>query len=130
VLSQDQEIRLELLAYCAARTVDAVRRTGAGPRGLRHADELARTVGLDMAAWWAPTKASYLARVPKARILEAVREGVSEKDAVGIAGLKKEAMVEHAERLLAGKGWLPDVLRPSTAAFSPSSSIAPATAAD
>ena len=26
-------------------------------------------------------------------------------------GLKKEAMTEQAERLLAGKGWLPDVLR-------------------
>jgi ParB family transcriptional regulator, chromosome partitioning protein len=124
VLSQDQETRLELLAYCAARTVDAVRRTGAGQRGLRHADELARTVGLDMAAWWAPTRTSYLGRVPKARILEAVREGVSEKDAASIVGLKKDAMVEHAERLLAGKTWLPEVLRPATVASDPSSAVA------
>jgi ParB family chromosome partitioning protein len=130
VLAQDQETRLALLAYCAARTVDAVRRVGAGPRGLRHADELARTVELDMAAWWAPTKASYLGRVPKARILEAVREGASAKDAESIAGLKKDAMVEHAERLLAGKSWLPEVLQPPTVASRPTSDMTAMMAAD
>jgi hypothetical protein len=31
--------------------------------------------------------------------------------AASIAGLKKDAMVEHAERLLAGTGWLPALLR-------------------
>ena len=40
-----------------------------------------------------------------------VSDGVSEKDARSIDGLKKEAMAEQAERLLAGKGGLPDVLR-------------------
>jgi ParB family chromosome partitioning protein len=64
-----------------------------------------------MAAWWQPTAERYLGRVPKARILEAVREGVSERDAEEIAGLKKDAMILHAERLLAGAGWLPEVLR-------------------
>ena len=64
-----------------------------------------------MAEWWAPTGASYLAHVPKARILEAVREGGSDKDAEAIAGLKKAAMATEAERLLAGSRWLPEVLR-------------------
>jgi ParB family chromosome partitioning protein len=64
-----------------------------------------------MAAWWQPTAERYLGRVPKARILEAVREGVSEQEAANIAGLKKDAMILHAERLLAGTGWLPEVLR-------------------
>lgn len=44
-------------------------------------------------------------------ILEAVREGVSERDAADLEGLKKDAMIEHAERLLAGTRWLPEVLR-------------------
>ena len=77
-----------------------------------------------MARWWKPTRELYLGRVSKDRILEAVREGVSEKDARDIAGLKKDAMITQAERLLSGKGWLPEALRaqgaePSTTATFP-----------
>jgi ParB family transcriptional regulator, chromosome partitioning protein len=112
LMAQAPETRLSLLAYGAARTLDAVRRGWEGrTHGLRHAGQLARALGLDMAEWWAPTGASYLAHVPKARILEAVREGVSDKDAEAIAGLKKAAMVAEAERLLEGRRWLPEVLR-------------------
>ena len=75
---------------------------GSATRGARHAGELALTVGLDMAEWWAPTRESYFAHVSKALILEAVRDGVSEKDADALAGLKKDPMIEHAERLLSG----------------------------
>lgn len=112
--TQDASTRLELLAYCIARTVDAVRQPNGRRRALAHADQLATAVALDMAAWWEAMGERYLARVPKARILEAVREGVSERDAENMAGLKKDAMVLHAERLLAGKGWLPEVLRTPT----------------
>jgi ParB family transcriptional regulator, chromosome partitioning protein len=109
IVGQDAETLLALLAYGAARTIDAVHRSW--ERGSRHADALALIVGLDMAQWWAPTRESYFAHVSKSHILEAVREGVSEKDADSLAGLKKDAMIEHAERLLAGKRWLPRVLR-------------------
>jgi ParB family chromosome partitioning protein len=114
VVDQDTETLLALLAYCAARTVDAVQRSWERrSRGLRHVEELALIVGLDMAEWWAPTRESYLSHVSKTLILEAVREGVSEKDADTLAGLKKDPMIEHAERLLSGKRWLPAVLRHS-----------------
>lgn len=112
IVAQDAETRLTLLAYCAARTVDAVHQSwGQRRRELRHADQLTLAVGLDMADWWAPTRESYLAHVPKSRILEAVREGASEKDADDLDGLKKDAMIEYAERLLVGTRWLPEVLR-------------------
>lgn len=111
IVGQSKAARLSLLAYCVARTVNAVRQPNSRPRALAHADRLAEAVALDMAAWWQPTRSSYLERASKARILEAVREGVSERDADNIAGLKKDALVEHAERLLAGKGWLPEILR-------------------
>jgi hypothetical protein len=39
-----------------------------------------------MADWWEPTRESYLAHVPKARLLEAVREGVLEEAAARLAG--------------------------------------------
>jgi ParB family chromosome partitioning protein len=115
---QDAETRLALLAYCAARTVDAVQRSWEQrSRAQHHAEQLSRAVALDMAAWWAVTRESYLAHVPKALILEAVREGVSQRDADGLTGLKKDAMIEHAERLLAGRGWLPEVLRSEAGAM-------------
>lgn len=81
------------------------------PRALVHADRLAAAVELDMAAHWAPTVDGYLGRVTKARILEAVREGVSDEAAKRVAGLKKQAMAEAAEQLQAGTGWLPTDLR-------------------
>jgi ParB family chromosome partitioning protein len=63
------------------------------------------------AAGWIPTVDNYLGRVPKARILEAVREAKGEASAQLIDHLKKPEMAKEAERLLAGAGWLPEPLR-------------------
>ena len=75
------------------------------------ADRLAEAVGLDMTGYWSATVASYLGRVTKARIGEAVREAVSDEAAERIGGMKKPDMASEAEALLAGKGWLPSLLR-------------------
>lgn len=126
VAGLDHDSRMDLLAYETARTVNGVQvASDRRPRALAHADALAHAVGLDMAVWWAPTVDGYLGRVTKARILEAVREDVSAEAAERIAGLKKPAMAEEAERLLAGSRWLPAVLRMSgpVAAASPSASL-------
>jgi ParB family chromosome partitioning protein len=64
-----------------------------------------------VAAGWKPTVDSYLGRVPKARILEAVREAKGEQSAQLIDHLKKAEMAKEAERLLGGTGWLPEPLR-------------------
>jgi ParB family transcriptional regulator, chromosome partitioning protein len=81
-------------------------------RRLAHADTLARAVKLDMAAaGWSPTVDNYLGRVPKARILEAVREAKGDAAAQLIDHLKKPDMAREAERLLAKTGWLPEPLR-------------------
>ena len=50
-------------------------------------------------------------RVTKARIGEAVREAVSDDAAERIGGMKKPEMASEAEGLLAGKAWLPCLLR-------------------
>ena len=63
------------------------------------------------AAGWRPTVDNYLGRVPKARILEAVREAKGEQSAQLIDHLKKADMAKEAERLLDGTGWLPEPLR-------------------
>ena len=49
--------------------------------------------------------------MPKARILEAVREAKGEPSAQLIDHLKKPDMAKEAERLLEGTGWLPEPLR-------------------
>jgi ParB family chromosome partitioning protein len=82
------------------------------PDALAHGDQLARAVNLDMAAaGWKPTIDTYLGRVPKLRILEAVREAKGEQSAQRIDHLKKHEMAKEAERLLDGTGWLPEPLR-------------------
>jgi ParB family chromosome partitioning protein len=81
-------------------------------RRLVGANRLARAVGLDMVeAGWKPTVDNYLGRVPKRRILEAVREGAGEQAAQLINHLKKGDMAKEAARLLADTGWLPAPLR-------------------
>ena len=105
--------REALFAHCVAMSVNAVhdpyqRR----PRAIAHADVLAGTVGLDMAkAGWTATGDTYLGRVTKARILEAVREAKGGDAADRIAAMKKAEMVIAAEDLLGGSSWLPDPLR-------------------
>ncbi|MDW4500321.1 ParB N-terminal domain-containing protein [Sulfitobacter sp. D35] len=109
----DSTSREALFAHCVALSVNAVRDPyNRRPRAMAHADVLAVTLALDMsAAGWSATGDSYLARVTKARILEAVREAKGDEAAERIAGLKKPEMVTAAEELLAGTGWLPEPLR-------------------
>ena len=109
----DSDSRDALFAHCVAMTVNAVQEPHyRKPRQIAHADVLASTLGLDMVkAGWTPTADSYLGRVTKAQILAAVREAKGDKDADRIAGFKKPDMVEAAEELLAGTGWLPEPLR-------------------
>ena len=109
----DSDSRDALFAHCVAMTVNAVQEPHhRKPRQIAHADVLASTLGLDMVkAGWTPTADSYLGRVTKAQILAAVREAKGDKDADRIAGFKKPDMVEAAEELLAGTGWLPQPLR-------------------
>ena len=120
LVSLDGTEQAALFAHCAALGVNALYEKPNGTtiteHGIRQrldeADRLARAVDLDMAeAGWKPTVENYLGRVPKARILAAVREGAGDRAADLIAHLKKGDMAKEAERLLVDTGWLPEPLR-------------------
>jgi ParB family chromosome partitioning protein len=83
------------------------------------ADKLADAVSLDMTGYWRPTVRTYLGRITKARILEAVREAVSDEAADRMAQMKKQDMAEAAGQLLAGTGWLPPLMRTPRTALEP-----------
>ena len=114
----DDVSRASLLAHCVALSINAVYEKAA-PYGqsaitarLAHADRLAQAVKLDMIeAQWQPTVANYFGRVPKSRILEAVREAKGEAAVQLIEHLKKDEMAREAERLLHNSRWLPEPLR-------------------
>ena len=109
----DHDSRQALFAHCVGLSVNAVHESwNRRPRALAHADRLAQVLDLDMvAAGWTPTVDTYLGRVTKGRIVQAVREAKGERAAQLIEPLKKGDMADKAQALLAGSGWLPEPLR-------------------
>lgn len=109
---QDVPALLALLAVCVARKADAGGKDWTTEAGARTTQaRAAAAAGLDMREWWGATRDSYFDRVTKAHILDAVREGAGAEAARRIDGMKKEGMAANAEAALAGKGWLPKLLR-------------------
>lgn len=104
--------QLALLAVCIAPTINGITRRAQEASSM---DLLATAAQLDMRRWWC-VSTDYLKRIPKRQILEAVREGVSVEAAVPLEPLKKEILVESAQRQLADSGWLPVPLRTAKAA--------------
>lgn len=112
VAELDHDSRSSLFAHCVSLTVNAVKLPfDRRPRALAAGRRLAEAVALDMSGYWRPTVRSYLGRVTKANVLEAVREGVGGEAAERLSDMKKADMAQAAEHLLAATGWLPSLLR-------------------
>ncbi|NGN45253.1 ParB/RepB/Spo0J family partition protein [Mesorhizobium sp. CGMCC 1.15528] len=111
--SWDGDSHMGLFAHVVSLSINAVHEAwNRRPRALAHADRLAQAVGLDMVtAGWRATVVTFLGRVTKARILQAVSEAKGQGAADRIAHLRKGDMAAEAETLLADTGWLPEQLR-------------------
>jgi ParB family chromosome partitioning protein len=111
-LEQDQQVLLDLLAFCMARSVNAVqmKKDHAADHRFAHANRLADTLKLDMTAWFTPTAENYFARVSKTGILEALTEAKGDI-APAWNKAKKGELAAIAERQVAETGWLPAPLR-------------------
>lgn len=109
LLAQPQEVLLDLLAYCTARSIDAIRLRM--PSRPDMSDALAAALGLDMADWWQPTQRHYLMHVSKSAMCEAVREATGTEVPASLAALRKPALAAHCASLLEGTRWVPLPLR-------------------
>lgn len=109
LLAQPQATLLELLAYCTARSINAVK---ARAHTFDHSDAVAQALGIDMADWWVPTAATYLASVSKAKALEALKEATGIDASASVASMKKGELVAYCASKLEGTRWLPVPLRP------------------
>ena len=112
----DQGSRLALLAHCLSFGINALHEKvnpyGAGisasglTRRMAQADLVARAVDLDMVeAGWEPTVDGYLNRVPKARILEAVREAIHHSLRPRRGARRSPDLHQTVRRATAGPTW-------------------------
>lgn len=111
-LAQDRDTLLDLLAFCMARSVNAVQARADRPaqRRFAHADRLAQCLGLDMRKWFTPTAGNYFGRIAKSGILAALKEAKGDT-APAWEKAKKADLAAIAEREIANSGWLPEILR-------------------
>ncbi|MGD9785937.1 MAG: ParB/RepB/Spo0J family partition protein [Hyphomicrobiaceae bacterium] len=112
LLKQSCDELLDLLAFIAATSVDAVRRKGdrADSSRLMDASILAGALGLDMGEWFKPTAENYFSRLNRGQILAAIDEATG-SHAPALDKLKKSELAVRAEHLIAGTSWLPQPLR-------------------
>src|SRR3984893_10828388 len=112
-LEQKQDTLLDLMAICAACTVDAVQTKNGGQDAdsLHHADDLAGALKLDMGQWFTPTASNFFAKISKQAMLDSIAEAKGTPCAPSWEKLKKAELAALAEHHTAGTGWLPKPVR-------------------
>jgi len=112
-LEQDQHTLLELLAFCAGCTVNAVqtKKDQPGDPRLAYASELATALSLDMKNWFTPTAENFFRHVARPSIVNAIREATGKPSKRSWEKQKKSELAALAEREITGTGWLPPFLR-------------------
>jgi ParB family chromosome partitioning protein len=107
LLAQDQTTLLALLAYCAARSIDAV---SSHERCRDQSDAIGEALELDMADWWMAGAANFLDQVTRSRAVDVVREATGIDCSGAVAGMKRSEAIRHCAAKLEGTRWLPTPL--------------------
>ena len=104
---------LSLLAFSAAHSVNAVEPKFCQRKGdVAQADQLARSLEVDMSDWFEPTADNYFTHVNRTTVELAVAEAKGKEAELSVrASKKKGEAVLIAERLVSGSGWLPVPVR-------------------
>jgi ParB family chromosome partitioning protein len=112
LLDQPTDTLLELLAFVTAANVNGVKAKNDQSKGrLANAEQIAEAVGLDMRHHWT-ADATFLNRLSKAGIAEVLEDaGCAPQLVRAVEKAPKAEAVQEAEKHLAGKGWLPLLLR-------------------
>lgn len=112
LLDQSTDRLLELLAFVTAANLNAVNaKHDHSKQRLANADQIAVAVGLDMRNHWT-ADATFLSRLNKAGIAEVLDEaGCAPQLVRAVEKAPKAEAVDEAGKHLAGKGWLPPLLR-------------------
>lgn len=115
LLDQSTDKLLELLAFVTAANLNGVKAKHEQSRDrLANVEQIAVAVSLDIGTYWT-ADAAFLGRLSKAGIAEVLDEaGCASQVARAIEKAPKAEAVAEAEKQLAGKGWLPAVLRTAT----------------
>jgi len=108
LLKQSSDELVALLAFCTAGSLNCVRNHD---RRSPERDVLLDVLDLDMADYWTPSPANFLAHVNKVQILSTVREAVSKAAVDALQDLKKGPMIAGAFERLESTRWLPKFLR-------------------
>lgn len=108
LIEQPTDVLADLLAVVTAANLNAVSaRHDASRSRIEQADQIAKSLNLDMRAWWTPDE-GFLARLSKSTIASIMREaGCSEDAARAVERAPKAEAVAQAARELDGTGWLP-----------------------
>lgn len=113
-LDQTRDELLGLLAFAAARSVNAVESKYSGDRkdAFAHANQLGQALNVNMTTWFEPTGAAYFSHINKQSIEAVIADvkGTEAATTIRAAGKKAEA-VAIAERMVANTGWLPEPVR-------------------
>lgn len=109
MMEQPMDRVLRVLALCTAYQLDTTVDTKDG----HHDGALVhQALEIDMADWWEPTRATWFDHITVAQIEATVADACDDAQVQALSKLKgKDAIAGRAEQMLAGKRWLPDVLK-------------------
>lgn len=113
LIAQELSILLDLLATATAANTNAIRYRHDSNKGGRghQADEIARAVDFDMAAWWSPNT-EFLERLSKKAMGNVMRgEGIGEDRITSMQKLPKHEAVYRTESEISGSAYMPECLK-------------------